>query len=162
MIEIKTVEIRNARRNDIQSILTLLADAFQPYQKYYTEEAYTHAILLSPDEILQRLQNPKQLVMVAVMNKQIVGTVTATFQEDKQVHLQSMSVHPDFQGYGIGRLLLEKMETITKEKKFKRIYFECFESLKKSIALYEKYGYKKTRKTIPFYGVTFFEMKKDF
>jgi ribosomal protein S18 acetylase RimI-like enzyme len=129
---------------------------------YYTEEAFAEAILLSSQEIRKRLEDPKKLVMVAVINNQIVGTLTATFQDNKQVHLQSMGVSPDFQGFGIGRLLLERIERITKEKKNKRIYFECFEPLKKSIILYEKSGYSKTGKTIPFHGVTFFEMKKDF
>ena len=162
MVEINTVRIRNARYDDIQKILTLLVDTFRPYERYYTEDAFVHAILLSSDEIRKRLENPKKLVIVAVIKNQIIGTITATFQDDRQVHLQSMGVLPDFQGFGIGRLLLEKIERITREKNYKRIYFECFEPLKKSIKLYEKYGYRTTGKTIPFYGVTFFEMKKDF
>ena len=162
MVEITTVRIRNARYDDIQNILTLLVDVFRPYQRYYTEEAFVHAILLSSDEIRKRLENPNKLVMVAVIKNRIIGTLTATFQDEKKVYLQSMGVLPDFQGFGVGRLLLEKIEKITREKKYKRIYFECFEPLKKSINLYETYGYKKTGRTIPFYGVTFFEMKKDF
>jgi ribosomal protein S18 acetylase RimI-like enzyme len=162
MAEMNTVRIRNARYDDIQKILTLLVDTFRQYRRYYTEEAFAHAILLSSDEIRKRLADPKKLVIVAVIKNRIIGTITASFQDDKQVHLQSMGVLPDFQGFGIGHLLLEKIERITREKKYKRIYFECFEPLKKSIELYEKCGYKKTGKTIPFYGVTFLEMKKDF
>jgi GNAT superfamily N-acetyltransferase len=162
MVEINTVRIRNARYDDIQKILTLLVDTFRPYQRYYTEDAFVHAILLSSDEIRKRLEDPKKLVIVAVIKNRIIGTITASFQDDTQVYLQSMGVLPDFQGFGIGRLLLEKIERITGEKNYKRIYFECFEPLDKSIKLYEKCGYKKTGKTIPFYGVTFFEMKKDF
>jgi ribosomal protein S18 acetylase RimI-like enzyme len=161
MKDINNIQIRDARYGDIQKILTLLIDVFQPYKPYYTEEAFVHAILLSVNEISQRLKNPNQHGIVAVIKNQIIGTVTATFQNNTSVHLQSMGVHPDFQGHGIGALLLEKMETIAMEKKYKRIFFECFEPLKKSIKLYEKYGYTRTGKIIPFYGVTFFEMKKD-
>lgn len=156
------IRIRHARYEDIQKILTLLIDVFRPYKRYYTAEAFAHAILLSSDEMEHRLKNSKQLVLVAVIHNQIVGTITATLQDDKQVYLQSMGVHPDFQGQGIGTLLLEKTETLGKEKKYRRIFMECFEPLKKSITLYEKYGFTKTGKIIPFYGVTFFEMKKDF
>ena len=162
MIEINSVRIRKARNTDIQKILSLLIDTFQLYRMYYTEDAFAHAILLSFDEIRKRIEHPTKLVLVGVIKNLIIGTVTASFQDDNQVYLQSMCVLPDFQGFGVGRLLLEKIEKITREKKYKRIYFECFEPLKKSINLYETYGYKKTGRTIPFYGVTFFEMKKDF
>ena len=162
MEEIHAVRIRNARYDDIEKILSLLVDAFSPYSKYYTQDAFAHAILLSSDEIQKRLEDPKKLVIAADIKNRIIGTITATFQDDKQVYLQSMAVFPDYQGFGIGRLLLEKIEEIAREKKCKRIYFECFEPLKKSIQLYEKHGYKKTGKTIPFYGVMFYEMKKDF
>lgn len=162
MKEIKNVWIRKARYDDIPKILTLLINVFQSYQMYYTQEAFTHAILLSSDKLQKRLENSQQLVIVAVIKNQIIGTLTATFQNDRQVYLQSMGVLPDFQGNGIGSLLLKEIEKTARDKSYKRIFFECFEPLKKSIALYEKFGYTKTGRTIPFYGVTFFEMEKDF
>jgi GNAT superfamily N-acetyltransferase len=162
MVDISNVKIRNACSSDIQAILTLLKDAFQPYQESYTKEAYVHAILLPAEEIQKRLYDPKKLVLVAEINTRIVGTITATVHNTAQMRLQSMAVLPGFQRSGIGQLLLEKMEGFVRGKKCTRISFECFEPLKNSIRFYEKHGYRRTGKTIPFYGVLFHEMKKDF
>jgi N-acetylglutamate synthase-like GNAT family acetyltransferase len=161
MIKVNTVKIRNAFSDDIQTILALLRDTFQPYQGSYTTEAYVHAILLPADEIQKRLHDPKKLVLVAETDNRIVGTITATFQDNTQVYLQSMAILPRFQRVGIGRLLLEKIEGLAREKGCNRIYFECFEPLRNSIEFYEKQGYRRTGKTIPFYGVTFYEMEKE-
>ena len=155
------ITIRTATSHDIQNLLTLLAYTFKTYRKYYTKAAYEHAILLSFDDISQRIQDPNKTIIVACIKETIIGTLCASFQEDKQVFLQSMAVLPQFQGEGIGYLLLTHIEDTVKKKGFKKIYFDCFAPLKKSIALYTRCGYKKSGKTRPYHGVTFFEMEKE-
>ena len=60
--------------------------------------------------------------------------------EDKII-IQYLLVDPEWQGKGVGRLLMEKAEEIAKEKGIKRIELMVLEG-NPAIGFYEKLGYR--------------------
>ena len=159
LIDLKNIKIRIAKQNEIKDIRRIFQEAFEPYRKYYTKQAFSHAILLSEQEFKDRLNDPNKTILVAIYENIIIGTISLIFK-DKHVYLQNMAVKPSFQGFGIGRFLMEEVERIVKEKDFCIIVLECFKPLKRAQVLYKKSGFKMTGKKKPFNGVIFFEMKK--
>lgn len=159
VIYLKNIKIRKAKQNEIEDICRIFREAFEPYRKYYTKQAFIHAILLSHQELKDRLNDPNKSILVAIYKNIIIGTISITFK-DKYAYLQNMAVKPNYQGFCIGRLLMEEVEKIVKEKGFCTIILEWFKPLKKAQFLYKKFGFKMTGKKIYFNGVVFFEMKK--
>jgi ribosomal-protein-alanine N-acetyltransferase len=96
---------------------------------------------------------------VARFQEKIVGTAAIKVSSDN-FYLQSMAVHPGVQRKGIGMIILEAIEKHAKEMGFAELSLECYEPLTKAIKIYEKFGFRRTGRRRPYYGITIFEMKK--
>lgn len=153
------VTVREATTPDVNNIHDVLSEAFQPYRKYYTEEAY-NVTVCSPQEIMRRIGDNQFDVLVAEYKKQVVGTATTNVKDEGEVYLSSMGVRPTVQGKGAGYYLLKAVEYRAGKKGCKFISLECCEFLKMAIGLYKRMGYKRTGRKRPYYGVEVFEMQK--
>lgn len=153
------VIVRMAEREDIKGIHNILAEAFAPYRKDYTERAY-NVTVVSIKEMENKLNDPSKLILVAQLQNKIVGTVAVKMSSDN-FYIQSMAVRPGVQREGIGMVILEAIERHAKEIDVNELSLECYEPLTKAIRLYEKFGFRKTGKRRSYYGITIFEMKKN-
>ncbi|KPK72464.1 hypothetical protein AMJ87_04675 [candidate division WOR_3 bacterium SM23_60] len=153
------ITVRDALEDDTELIHVILSEAFQPYRKYYTEEAYDVTVC-SPQEILRRIGDDQFDVLVAEYKKQVVGTATTNMKEKWKVYLLSMGVRPTVQGKGAGYYLLKAVEYRSRKRGCKSISLECCEFLKMAIGLYKRMRYKRTGRKRPYYGVEVFEMQK--
>ena len=154
------VIIRKALREDIQEIHRILMESFQPYKGEYTEQAY-EATVVSPKEIEKRMNDPEIEVLVAEYCDQIVGTVTINPQGEDDLYVRAMAVKPNTQSKGIGRAILEQIQSRAQVKGCKTISLECYEPLKSAIKLYEGFGFRRTGRKRIYHGITIFEMKKE-
>ena len=73
-----TWEIRRAQEADADAILQCLAVAFAPYRERYTPAAFADTVL---DLSTLRARMQKMHVLVAVSDRQIVGTVAGSTGE---------------------------------------------------------------------------------
>lgn len=153
------MKIRKAQSNDIQEIYKVLSQAFNPYQQYYTEEAY-RATVISPHEIEKRITEKETDVLVAIYNSKIVGTASIEMVKEGNMHVCSMAVKPNHQGKGVGWRVLQEINELAKKRHCKTITLECFEPLTKAVSLYEKFGFKRTGRRRNLYGIIVFEMMK--
>ena len=151
--------IRPANIFDAKNIHHILSEAFKPYKEFYTKEAYNNTVI-STDKIIKRINNPDFYIIVALIEDKIVGTTTIYNENHNCLHILTMAVDPQFQKKGIGYNLLSYIHNIAREKKFQQISLESYKPLKKAIALYEKYGFKKTTKKRHYHGIEIFEMIK--
>jgi len=151
------LQMRIATFDDARAIHEIIAEAFEPYKKYYTKEAY-NATVVSIAKIEKRLR--KREVLVATHDNKIVGTASIRI-EGKNIHISSMAVKPDYQGKGVGLQILREINELAIRKKCKTISLECFYPLRKAIKLYEKFGFKKTGKIRNYYGIKIFGMLKE-
>jgi ribosomal protein S18 acetylase RimI-like enzyme len=154
-----TMEIRDASPEDAAAIHEVLSQAFMPYKKYYTGEAYNITVC-SLDEIRNRINSTAFDMLVAVAEERIVGTAALLQKEPGILYLGSMAVTPDMQGRSIGYVLLEEVEHRAREKGCMTISLECYEPLKMAIGLYQRMGYTRTGRSRPYYGIEVFEMQK--
>ena len=130
------VEIKKANKSDLQEILELQYLAFQ-----------SEAKLLDTKDIpplLQKLSDVEEvfkngIILKAVAFNKIIGSVRAKII-DGTTYIEKLFVNPENQGCGIATSLLLEIEKYCVTKKY-----EIYTSTRtlKTIALYEKLGYKK-------------------
>ena len=127
-----------AGQSDIPAILDLQKRAFKDEASLYGHKILPPQ-LETVDEIEQAMN--KSVLIKAVLGGRIVGSVRA-YQKGDTCFIARLVVEPELQNQGIGRKLMERIETF-----FSCERFELFTGHRseKSIALYEKLGYRRYR-----------------
>ena len=155
----KNIIIRIAVEEDIKDIYNILSNAFSPYIKFYTKEAY-QATVASPYILKKRINDKKVTILVVELDNEIIGT--ASFHiEQEYVYLYSMAVDPIFQKNGFGHILLDEIIKFTSDEKIKTILIYSYYPLKDAIRFYTANGFKKSGKKHDYHGVTVFEMTRE-
>jgi len=129
--------IRQFRESDAREVSELIVHCLKEINaKYYTDDVIEKLIEVhSPEEIVKRSKN--QLVLVADQYDDIIGTATVKFSSN---YFGSVFVHPDFQGRGIGKRLMENLEDLIAQNG--RNMVEIHASLN-AVEFYEKIGYER-------------------
>jgi RimJ/RimL family protein N-acetyltransferase len=90
-------------------------------------------------------QNPNSLVLVAEFNNQIIGLLFfISNHKRKNAHTGEfgVNVHPNFQGIGIGRALIEALLIWARaNKQIEKVYLTVFHTNEQAIHLYKKLGF---------------------
>jgi ribosomal protein S18 acetylase RimI-like enzyme len=154
------IKIRPAVEADERAILACLAQAFAPYRKYYSAEAFLDTTLC-PETLKYRMKNMLVLVAVNQNDGAIVGTVACNVVNPEEGHLRGMAVLADWQGAGIARQLLQHAEAELRLRKCSRVTLDTTEPLKRAIQFYERNGYRPSGKITDFYGMPLFEYEKN-
>jgi len=124
----KTYRIRKARMEDVRDIHSLL--------NYFAERR--ELLPRSLSEIYESLQQ----FSVAVDGEKIVGTCALYVTWAGLAEVKALAVAPHYQGKGLGKRLLK---TVIQEAK--RIGVETLFTLTIREGLFQKYGFKRTRKS---------------
>lgn len=160
-MEHENLTFRKAQIHEINDIYLVLSKAFELYKKEYTNDAF-NATTLTPIEIQDRIITQKYEIFVAVIKKQIVGTISLLKKDEDSLHIRNMAVHPDYQKRGIGLFILNKIAEIAKSKNIKTISLDTSKPLKSAIKFYKNFGFEFTGVTKNFYGIKIFEMIKSY
>ena len=138
MTKISKLTIRRGSIKDIDEITKIEGRAFGSHAYDYPSLRYM-------------LEIANSVTVVSIMDNKLVGYATVYFRKNSKVsHLESIAVDPDFQGYGIGKILLNEVEKISVEMKCSRIVLETFEKNVSALKLYERNGYT-VRELVPDY-----------
>lgn len=129
--------ISRAEKSDLRDILDL------QYISYRSEAELYNDFTIQPlrqtiEEIEHEFENP--IIIKALINGRIVGSVRASSSEDLICNIGKLIVHPEYQNRGIGTKLMVSIEDIFRHSK----RFELFTGHKseKNLYLYKKLGYK--------------------
>ncbi|MCG8305898.1 MAG: GNAT family N-acetyltransferase [Cytophagales bacterium] len=76
----------------------------------------------------------------------LVGTVGLLKLNEDTCELRKMYLLREHRGKGLGKILMDKIIKIAKEKKYRKIELETASVLKEAIKLYEKYGFREMEK----------------
>lgn len=132
--------VREARPDEAEAIQQVLAAAFRGLQGRGYRHQALEAAIISPEEISQRIIQGGH-VLVAEAGGQIVGTA-AGLEEHEALHVCSVAVHPNWQGRGIARRLMEALEDIARQRGCHKLWLQTAWAMTEAIALYERLGYR--------------------
>ena len=100
------------------------------------------------DEDFHTLKHPESYVIAkngeiffAVLGHEVIGTAAMIPTSDQVFELAKMSVRKDFQGKGVGKLLLKKCISFAKERKALEIFLLTNDVLKPALNLYLSSGF---------------------
>jgi GNAT superfamily N-acetyltransferase len=95
-------------------------------------------------EFLNRFDPARDGFWVAMADGKIVGSVAidGSEAETKGARLHRFIVAPEYQGYGIGKLLLQEAMAFCKRARYSRVYLTTFAGLDAARHLYEQWGFQ--------------------
>lgn len=97
--------------------------------------------------------------IIAVANDKIIGCGRAHFNSEDEAQIRYMAVENQWQGKGVGKLILDELEKGVKQKGAKKIILHARENV---IKFYEKNGYKIIKPSHTLFGeIKHFLMSKD-
>lgn len=137
---------------DVPQLNTLVNSAYrgESSKKGWTTEADLLGGIRTDEQVLTSLINKEHSVLLLYKNNDtIVGCVNLQ-QHDNKLYLGMLTVNPDLQGGGVGKILLKASEDYAKEKACTKIYMTVISIRKELISWYERHGYKDTGERKPF------------
>jgi ech hydrogenase subunit C len=148
---------QRADKSDAPEILGLQKTAYQSEGEIYGDDSVP-ALHQTLEEIQKDFDRPEQVFVKAVVNGKIIGSVRGYTAGDS-AYICRASVHPYFQGRGIGHRLLEEIE-----KAFPNVKrFEVFtgQNSERNLKHLRRHGYKefKTEQGTP--AITWVYLQKE-
>ena len=147
-----SIKIREATLADVSALNILVNSAYrgEVSRKGWTTEADLLDGSRIDEAALQDLINNKgTTVLCYEMNGDVQACVELREEEDK-LYLGMLSVSPDLQGGGIGKILLKEAEGFAKEKSLAFIYMTVISVRTELITWYQRHGYQLTGERKPF------------
>lgn len=101
------------------------------------------------EKILEMINEPNSKIELAIENDQILGCVYLK-KESETLYFGMLTVNPEIQSRGIGKLLMNHLETVARDWSCHNIRMTVISQRAELIAFYERRGYQFTGKTEPF------------
>ncbi len=137
------MNVRKMRRGDVRKIEELEKEAF-------TVGPYDYKMLLLSYKMSQGMS------IVVEEGDRIIGYGIAIPVDSKDADIESIGIHPHFQGKGIGKLIMQNLEDMMRKRGFEKSILEVREKNIPALRLYKKMGYE-TSEFIENYYEEFFE-----
>ncbi len=144
--ELTIREIREGEEATVREVFYAALDAVQANLKDKHE---------APDADLfdirrQYHETPGNIFLVGLIGIRLVATGALTHLTSRQVKLRRMAVHPDFQGRGYGRQMLENF---ARRFSYDEIILDTADILTAAIRLYTNAGFTETYREGPEEGI---------
>ena len=139
--------IRTAEEKDIENnLLNIFIKGYNLHQKN------------RPDKFLNRTDERLKNILIESMSEdnflviecdnKIIGYASYKIKEknsNKLLWIDELVIDDDFQGKGFGKIIINKLEDLSKKEDCKSIEFFCWEFNKKAQEIYKYLGYKVQR-----------------
>jgi ribosomal protein S18 acetylase RimI-like enzyme len=150
------VTLRAAQPKDVPAIATIGSQVFAASFGYSMPAPDLQAYLISaysPDAVARDLSTPLVSIIVACApsHEHVVGfaqltrgTMEACLEGcESPVELQRLYVAQDFHGSGVGRMLVEKVESMARGEGYVTLWLGVWEENFKAQKVYERMGFAK-------------------
>jgi len=135
------LSIRRANESDAEAIHRVIEAAFRGLEGRGYSSRAIEAAIITPWEIAERLAAGGH-ILVAEVDGQIIGTATG-LEEHESLHVCSVAVHPDYQGGGVARQLMEELEALARSLGCHKLFLQTAWAMIEAMALYESLGYQR-------------------
>lgn len=107
-------------------------------EKFFELEDVDLELFSSPEK---HILNKGGYILFAKIDDEIVGTVGLKKMDDICFELIKLAVTEKYQGYKIGKILMEKLIELAKDLKLKRIFLVSNNNLHAALNLYKKFNF---------------------
>jgi predicted N-acetyltransferase YhbS len=139
--------------HDIPAITQVVNSAYQgePGSRSWTSESHLVAGQRTTESIVHDLLQQPSITMLKCTNEQqhIVGCVLLEKKKDT-LYLGMLSVDPQVQASGIGKLLLQHAEVFARDHRYNTITITVIDRRRELIDWYKRKGFVPTGKVEPF------------
>ncbi len=143
-----------AEDKDVASLVTLMDSAYrgENSKKGWTSEADLFIGNKRTDDttVANLIKKPGAVFLKYVNEEAELEGCVFLHNKNNRLYLGMFSVSPSTQGKGIGKKLLKAAEEHAREHNCSSIYMTVITVRENLIAWYEKHGYRKTGKMLPF------------
>jgi Acetyltransferases len=103
--------------------------------------------------------HPSSFVLFITYSDEIAGLATcfinfSTFKAKSYINLHDIIINTKFRGKGLGKLLLQKLISISEERKYCKLTLEVREDNKVAQSLYRELGFKECEPVMLFWSKT--------
>ncbi len=134
--------IRDWQKRDRESAANVIRQVLMEYGLPWQPESADWDVIAVESAYLE----PGGEFWVVETPDKIVGTAAyyPIAKGNKAVEIRKMYLLPQVRGKGLGKYLLQQLETEIESRGFKEIWIETASVLAEAVSLYEKYGYQTT------------------
>ena len=147
--------ITTADKHDVPELNALVNAAYrgESSKKGWTTEADLLDGIRTDEKALSEVfSDPMSLILKCTLGQKIVGCVHLK-KEGKRLYLGMLTVDPEMQGKGVGKILLNATEDEARKRDCSSIFMTVISVRKELIAWYLRHGYVDSGITKPFpYG----------
>jgi ribosomal protein S18 acetylase RimI-like enzyme len=160
------MDIVKGQKQDMSDIFDIISNCIKHMERqgvYQWNEFYPNADIIENDIESEHCyvlkDNGKCIAYVAINEEQSPEySEIKWFSEGRKVLvIHRLSVHPEFQGKGIAKKMLNFIEDVATKNNYSCIRFDAYSGNKIALKLYEHFGYKKAGQVffpwrdLPFY-----------
>ncbi|MEG0005039.1 MAG: GNAT family N-acetyltransferase [Clostridium sp.] len=155
------MDIVKANYQDVAAIMDIISNCIKAMESqglYQWNEYYPDSSAIEDDikggyaYVLKDNENYMAYVAINNIQSSEYSSVKWLTEGDNVLVVHRLSVHPSYQGMGLGKKMLKFIEDEGKKNNHQSIRLDTYSENITSNKLYEKYGFKKT-------GEIFFEYK---
>ena len=152
-----SLRIRKATEADADLIAGVLRRAFDEFESFYTKKGFA-ATVLNPEAVDRRMHEGP--VWIVASEGRVVATAAALLT-GHGVYVRGMAALPSARGLGIGRRLLEEVESFALASEASRLFLSTTPFLTQAIRLYRRCGFLRTAEgPHDLFGTPLFTMQK--
>ena len=139
------VKLKHPKPTDINSIMELLAQLDRPLPTNRNETKKFHKLIKG--YIPFNFPNINRGIILATCNSKIIGLVSYVLlerlnQSSSEFWIPELVVSQEYRNHGVGKLLIQRCESIAKRKKCYRIRLESRNERIDSHNFYKKIGFE--------------------
>ena len=150
-------EIRLAVQEDFEGVGRVFTEENQFHADLVPEIIQVADPIMTADWYAEVLSNPNSTLFVAEDGMNISGVALVElrnsiddpiFKQRRYAHINEIAVLKEYQGLGIGRLLMERIHQWANEQDVEEIELQVWGRNSQAIDFYEKFGYQTWRRTM--------------
>ena len=124
--------------NELDKVKTLFNEYVAMLNVDLCFQNYEEELAKLPD----KYSKPLGRLYLIDYNNHLAGCVALRPIDEKNCEMKRLYVRPKFRGYGLGRLLAEKVIQDAKIITYKKMYLDTLETLQSAVKMYKNLGFK--------------------